>query len=140
MIKAILALALLSLPTAVQAQDPRFTEDFRPGQMVDVHQAFYVCVYDNPRDTMEQLIAIKDQTARHRRAADMGCRFFADNEPAVHRVLRLPADICLNVQGDGQHRWCGREGHQIVISRGKGLNGEQIEQTVIWLSLDQDYE
>lgn len=119
-----------------------YSVDLNPGQSVDLSQGYYVCKMDNPRDAMGRLIQIQNPTKRWQTARMLGCNFVVyDNLPwkqrqsFIHKIKRQTATICLDKRNDGEGAWCGREGHQLVVDRGYG-----VEQVVIWLSLDHDME
>lgn len=135
MIRTLIVLALLALSSAAQAQTVSYTEDFTPGDYVDISQGFYICEMSNPRDTMDQLINIPDDNARHARADSAGCPFLGDpDHPQRLKIIDHSADICLDKHYTNTAILCGREAHELVVQR-----GDQ-KLTVIWISSDIDFD
>ena len=124
---------------ALAAATISYTEPFEPGRDVDVNQAFYVCQQGEPETLMEKLVAIKDTAARRAFAGKRGCVFHMSSQPSpIYKVVKVRTSICLDRQryteAGQQMIGCGREGHVIDLER----FGESA--TVIWLSLDTDYD
>lgn len=125
---------LILIALLAQAQ-PVFTEDFPSGSQVDLNQGFYVCETPNPRDTVDQLVEILDGNVRRDRADSLGCPFvFQPEHPHRVTVIDHTADICLDVRSSSYNAYCGREAHQLTIQDGSK------RETVIWISLDVDYD
>ena len=134
-----LILAMLAMVT-----DPSvvFSEDFKAGQQIDINQGFYVCQDNNPRDLMERLLEIKNDRARRRYAQVHGCSYHAENHEDIYQISYMQADTCmdrspgfqLTSTGKESTVVCGREGHQMSIYKGSET------KTVIWLSLDIDFD
>lgn len=128
--------AISLLLASITASAPiSYTETFEAGREVDIHQAFYVCESNNPRDLMDILITLRNPKTRYEVAKGHGCAFhLSDDVGPIYKVVAETATLCLDRETDGKNTYCGREGHQVVVER----QGKQI--TVIQLSDDLDYD
>ena len=130
---------LLMLMMSVPAID--YVETFKPGDLLDINQGYYVCEYPGD-EALKRLMAIKNDVLRRKEAKELKCEFRDKKASEPYQIKSLDQSICLDptssfeytINGTVPTMTCGREGHRMTITRGGST------KYVIWISMDVDYD
>ena len=84
---------LLMLMMSVPAID--YVETFKPGDLLDINQGYYVCEYPGD-EALKRLMAIKNDVLRRKEAKELKCEFRDKKASEPYQIKSLDQSICLD--------------------------------------------